>query len=89
MHVVKGFRIREVVNEIIAVPVGEAANIFSGIISLNDVGRFLLEQLTADHTEKSLVEALCEEYEVEPEIAEADVKDFVEHLRNAGLLVED
>ena len=89
MHVVEGFRIREVLDEIIAVPVGEVSNIFSGIISLNAVGRFLFEQLTSDQTEDSLVAALCKEYEVEPAVAAADVKEFLEHLRSAGLLVEE
>lgn len=88
MHIVKGFQIRKVIDEIIAIPVSDEARVFSGIISLNEVGRFLFEQLTSEHTEDSLVAALCEAYEVEQEIAAADVKEFVEHLRKSGLLVE-
>lgn len=88
MRIVSGFNIREVLDEIIAVPSGEAAKELSGIISLNEVGKFLFQQLNQDQTEQSLVAALMEAYEVDLATARTDVKEFLDHLRKFNLIQE-
>ena len=88
MRIVSGFNIREVLDEIIAVPTGEAARQLSGIISLNEVGKFLFQELNRDHTEQSLVDALMDAYEVDLSTAQADVKEFLDHLREFNLIQE-
>ena len=88
MRIVGGFQVRELFGEIVAIPTGDAAVCLSGIISLNELGRFLFEQLAHDHTEQTLVAAVLEEYEVDEQTAKADVKEFLNHLRAAKLLVE-
>ena len=88
MRVVDGFHVRQILDEVIAVPAGDAGKVFSGIISLNEIGRFLFEALRTEQTEDSLVRAVLEEYEVDPETARADVREFLEHLRKAELLIE-
>ena len=88
MRIVSGFNIREVLDEIIAVPSGEAAKELSGIISLNEVGKFLFQQLNQDQTEQSLVAALMEEYEVDLDTARTDVKEFLDHLKSFNLIQE-
>lgn len=88
MRIPSGFHIRQILDEVIAVPSGEAGAVFSGIISLNEIGRFLFEALTEDQTPDTLVQALLAEYDTDPETARADVTDFLEQLRKAGLLIE-
>lgn len=88
MRVVDGFHIRQILDEVIAVPTGDAGKIFSGIISLNEIGRVLFEALREEQTEDALIRAVLDEYEVDPETAAADVREFLEHLRKAGLLIE-
>ena len=88
MRLIDGFCIREVVGEVIAVPTGEAARIFSGIISLNDVSRFLFEKLQEDQTGESLLSALMEEYEVDEGTARADIEEFLGKLREHGLILD-
>lgn len=88
MRIISGFHIREILDEIIAVPTGEAAVRLSGIIGLNPVGRFLFEELQSEHTEQTLIAALMAEYEVEQETAEADVREFLDNLRSSQLLEE-
>lgn len=88
MYIVKGFQIREILDEIVAVPTGEVAQKFSGIVGMNEVGKFLFEKLSTEQTVQSLVVALMEEYEVEEQTATEDVKEFLEELRKNGLLVE-
>lgn len=88
MHIVSGFHIRQILDEVIAVPGGEAAKQFSGIVSLNEIGRFLFEKLSQDQTVESLVQSVLEEYDTDPATARTDVTEFLYHLRRAGLLVE-
>ena len=45
MHILSGFHVRQILDEVIAVPSGEVGKVFSGIISLNEIGRFLFEAL--------------------------------------------
>ena len=89
MRILDGFCIREVMDEMIAIPTGEAAKQFSGIISLNPVSRFLFERLASEQTEESLVAALLEEYEVDARTAAADVAEFLARLREYHLLIGD
>lgn len=88
MHIPKGFHIRQILDETIAVPSGEISKDFSGIISLNEVGQFLFELLQTEQSKESLLRALLDSYDVPEEIAQADIDDFLSHLRSAGLLIE-
>lgn len=88
MHIISGFHVRQILDEVIAVPGGEVSKVFSGIVSLNEIGRFLFEALQSEQTVDSLVAAVLEEYDTDPETAAADVTEFLEQLRSAGLLEE-
>jgi len=89
MRIVDGFCIREVLDEILVVPTGGTAQqLFSGIISLNEVGRFLFEALCEDKTEETLVAAVVKEYDVDEKTAADDVSEFLDSLRKNNLLVE-
>lgn len=87
MKIKDGFMLRQVGGQAIVVAVGEASRDFNGIIKLNSVGQFLWEALTEDTTEEALVEKLLASYEVEKDIATADVAAFVAKLKGADLLV--
>lgn len=82
------FCIRTIADEMIALPLGSNAIHFSGILSLNDVGKFLFELLMEEQTEESLTNALVAEYEVDEDTAANDVKEFLEILRSNRLLAE-
>ena len=88
MHIISGFHVRQILDEVIAVPGGDASKVFSGIVSLNEIGRFLFESLQSEQTVDSLVCAVLEEYDIDPETARTDVTEFLEKLRAAGLLEE-
>lgn len=88
MRIISSFRIRKIAEETVAVPMGAAAKQLAGIVSLNDVGQFLFEELKNEHTEQSLVSALMNEYDVDQSTAEADIKAFLDYLRSFNLLIE-
>ena len=88
MHVLPGFVVREIAGETIAIPAGAAARELSGLLALNGSGQFLFELLQTEQTEDSLVNAMLETYEIDEATARADVVEFVEILRNSGVLAE-
>ena len=86
MKIKDGFILREVADSYIVVAVGEAVKSFNGVINLNETGALLWKTLQNGAEEKDLVEALLNEYEVEKELAETDVKLFITKLTEAGLI---
>jgi len=86
MKVKDGFLLREIAGEHIVVPIGERVVDLNGLLTLNATARVLWEELATEQTEDDLVEALTERFEVSPEVARADVSDFVSLLADKGLL---
>jgi hypothetical protein len=86
MKIKDGFILREVAGNFIVVAVGSAVKQFNGVITLNETGSFLWKQLEKGCTEEQLKTALLEEYEVEEQVAEADIKAFIKKLSEASLL---
>ena len=89
MHIVPGFMVRQVAGETIAIPAGVAARQLSGLLALNGSGKLLFDLLQTEQTVSSLVQALTQNYEIDPLTAEADVLEFLDILRVNGVLVED
>lgn len=87
MRIVHGFLLREVAGELIVIPTGEAARRLSGVITLNDCGRFLFERLQTEQTKESLVNALTEEYDIDERTASEDVDEFIDQLERYGFLM--
>lgn len=88
MRIVPGFMVREIAGETIAIPSGEAARHLSGLVALSDSGRFLFELLQTEQTTDSLVEAMCNEYEVDEATALADIREFLDILRQNDMLAD-
>jgi hypothetical protein len=84
MKIKTGFVVRKVGGESVVVPVGEMSKKFHGMINLNETGAFLWEFYTSEHTVEDGVNALLAEYEVEKEIAQADVEQFVKTIEESG-----
>lgn len=88
MRIVPGFLIRRVAGENLAIPSGESAHRLSGLLALNDSGTFLFNLLQTERSPEELVAAMMDEYDVDPAVAQADVAEFLEILRQNGLLEE-
>ena len=86
MKIKKGFVLRVVGGESVVVPVGEMSKQFHGMINLNETGAFLWRFFTEEHSLEEGVDALCGEYEVERELASADVKKFADVLTQNGFV---
>lgn len=87
MKLKEGFVLRQVAGSYVVVAVGLQTLDFKGMIRLNETGAFLWKQLADNEcTEDSLTAAMTTEYDVDHETAAADVRIFVQSLREADLL---
>lgn len=69
------FILREIMGEFLLVPSGDMD--FNGLGSLNESGVFLWQQLSVPKTYGALVDCFMKKYEVEKEVAEQDILEFL------------
>ena len=87
MKTKEGFMLRKLGNEYVVIALGNAAENFSGIIRLNEAGSLLWERLSKGIDCKSqLVDILLTTYDVERDIAEKAVDEFLAKLNHSGLV---
>ena len=82
------FVVRQVLDDIVAIPVGESALQLNGIILLNDVSQVIWQCLEQDTQPEEILRAVTDAFEVSPQEAEADIMEFLDKLRSAKLLQE-
>jgi hypothetical protein len=80
------FVLREIMGETIAIPVGEGALDFNGMICLNPVGCEIWKGLQAEQSEAQILEAILASFDVTSEEATADLAAFLLRLRECNLL---
>ena len=87
MRIKENFVLRELCGEYVVVAVGAQTLNFRGLIKLNETGAFLWEKMAdADATQEELLQAMLAEYDVEKEVAQADIEEFIKLLKEADLL---
>ena len=86
MKIREGFLLRIVAGNNVVVPIGQATLDFNGMMSLNETGAFIFSKMLDGTTKEQLIEDLISEYEVEREIAQKDVDDFIKKVEGEGLL---
>ena len=77
---------REIVGENFLVPVGSAAKKYSGLIAMNEIAAFIWDNLPAAENDEAVVNAVLENYDVEREVAEKDVSEFLDKLREMEII---
>ena len=86
MKIKDGDVLRSVAGENVVIPSGTDLDL-NMMITLNETGRFLWEQLQQDKTEQQLLDAVLETYEgTDPDQARAYIKKFVENLKSYEFL---
>ena len=89
MRASKDFILRQIADEYILVPIGQAAARFNGLISTNEIGHFIFQALAQETTEDQVVNQIIAEYDVDRTTAQTDLRDFLRQLRDLGALIED
>lgn len=82
-NIKQGYVAREIAGEFVAVPVDSSVG--SNIVVLNEVSKFLWDELKTEKTFDELLNAMLGNYDVSKEEAEADLKDFLMQLIENGL----
>lgn len=82
------FVVRQVMDDIVAVPVGQTALRLNGIILLNDVSKVIWDCLEQGTSLAETITAVTDAFEVSPDEAEADILEFWDKLRKLQLLEE-
>ncbi|MBQ3483702.1 MAG: PqqD family protein [Clostridia bacterium] len=79
---------RKIGTQFVIVAIGEATKRFNGMITVNETGSFIWDQLEKDITLDELVNAVTAEYEVDADTARADAGRFIETLKEVGALAQ-
>ena len=87
MNLNKDFILRNIAGESILVATGSATQDFNGMITLNEVATFILENIDECETEEVLVEKVLEEFEIEEETAKNDVREFLDQAIKFGIII--
>ena len=82
------FVVRQVMDNTVAIPVGQTALRLNGMILLNDVSKLIWQCLEQGTDIERTVAAVTEAFEVSPQEARADILEFWDKLRALQLLDE-
>ena len=82
------FVVRQVMDQVVAVPVGQTALQFYGMILLNDVSKLIWQTLENGAAFADILTAVTDAFAVSPEEAKADIEEFLDKLRKLQLLEE-
>lgn len=82
------FKIVNIVDEQLAVPVGDTARDFKGVVSLTEEAAFLLKQIDGKRQREELLQLILNEYNVKENVARADIDRMLQLFEKIGLIEE-
>lgn len=86
MKIKKDFIKREIAGDYILVPIGSTAMDFNGLITMNDVGVFIWENLESVENQDEMLKKILSEYEVDEKTAKIGMEEFLGILKNADII---
>ncbi len=89
MKIKKGFMLRQVADSYVVVATGTATAQFNGVVTLNQTGALLWEQLVQGCEPEELTDLLKNRYGISENKAKEDADAFVEKVVSAELTDEN
>lgn len=86
MELKKKFVLRNIVGETILVPIGQNNEAFNGLITINELGKFIWENIESSKDEDELLQRILDEYEVDKDVAKADLDEFLGKLKAVDII---
>lgn len=87
MKIKKGYILREIAGSWVVVPTGQRVVEFNGLISLSESAAMIWKMLEKGvDKEQQLTAMLQDNYNVSPDTADMDVKEFMENLTEKGFI---
>ena len=82
------FETMELDGMVVAIPVGEGASYFHGVVKLNETAAYIFNALKETTSEEAIVESLLKEYNAPKELIAEDVREYLIKFREKGILTE-
>lgn len=86
MKIKKEFILREIVGDIVLVPINKSTSKFDGLITMNEIGKFIWENIESAKDEDELLQKILDEYEVDRDVAKADLDEFLGKLKEIDII---
>ena len=86
MKIKDGFMLRQFGEDYIVVAVGDDAEDFNKLITLNSVGAYIYNLLNNDMTYEEIVSAVLDKYDADKKTVENDINIFLADAKKAGLI---
>ena len=80
------FEIMDLDDGLVAVPVGDGADQFHGVLKVNETAAAILKLIEQETTEEEIVDALLKEYNGNREEVAACVREYLETLNTEGVI---
>jgi len=84
----QGFVLRNVVDEHILMPTGDNIGKFNGSVIMNEVSAFIWDKLQNPISREDILQAVLDEFDVEKDVAEADLDELLKTLNEYGIIEE-
>ena len=88
MKIKEGLILRKVGNENIVMAYDNSVISFNGVITLNDSGVFIFNNLKEDISYEDLLNKILEEYDIDKETASKDLDAYLSILRKHDLMYD-
>jgi len=86
MKIKSGYLLRTIADTNIVVPISERVIEFKGLITLNDVSADIWRFLETDKSFSDIVTYMTNEYNIDKQTAEIDLKILLKQMEDNGLL---
>lgn len=86
MKIRDGFVLREVAGTFVIISTGSENLDFKGVITVNEVGALIWKGVEAGKSKDEIVEKILSEYDVQKEVASADMDEFLEQLISKNII---
>lgn len=87
MKLKEGFLLRDIAGSWVVVPVGQRVIEFNGLMNLSESGALLWKKLEEGiNNQQELTDLLVEQYEVDTDMADSDVIEFLDKISERGLI---
>lgn len=86
MKLKKKFLVRDILGEIVLVPIGKSNESFNGMITMNEIGKFIWDNIESAKDEEEILQKILDQYEVDREVAKADLDEFLGKLKEIDII---
>ncbi len=86
MKIKEGYLLHDIAGNYVVIGVLQNVVNMTGLMTVNEVGAFLWHKLEKGATEEELLAEVLNEYEIDRETAQKDIKDFLNKLEQHNIL---